>query len=94
VAFGYGTSRADKEWPLAHWVALIGGSRLAALRRWAWQREGIRCHHRDIAAQLKRSDRVADVAAQYLTAALAGCRGVVAGARKTHKDTDNFLSFV
>jgi heptosyltransferase-1 len=78
VVLVHGTSRADKEWPLAHWVAL--GQRLEAAGL------GVALAHgsaqelatsQAIAARLSRAVVWPMLPLDGLTAALAGCCGVV-----------------
>ena len=78
VALVHGTSRADKEWPLAHWVALgqlieAAGGRVALVHGSA--KELITSQA--IAAQLRQALVWPLLPLDGLTAALAGCCGAV-----------------
>ena len=78
VALVHGTSRADKEWPLAHWVALgqrieAAGGRVALAHGSATELTTSQA----IAAQLRRAVVWPLLPLDGLTAALAACCGVV-----------------
>ena len=78
VALVHGTSRADKEWPLAHWVALgqrieAAGGRVALAHGSAKEL----ANSQAIAAQLRQAVVWPLLPLDGLTAALAGCCGVV-----------------
>ena len=78
VALVHGTSRADKEWPLAHWVALgqrveAAGGRVALAHGSAKELATSQA----IAAQLSRAVVWPLLPLDGLTFALAGCCGVV-----------------
>ena len=78
VALVHGTSRADKEWPLAHWVAL--GQRVEAAGGQVVLVHGSTqelATSQAIAAQLNQSVVWPLLPLDGLTAALAGCVGVV-----------------
>ena len=78
VAFVHGTSRVDKEWPLAHWVAL-GRQIEAAGGAVALAHGSVKelATSQAIAAQLNEATVWPMLPLDKLTAALAGCRGVV-----------------
>ena len=78
AALVHGTSRADKEWPLAHWVALgqrveAAGGRVALAHGSAKELATSQA----IAAQLRQAVVWPLLPLDALTAALAGCCGVV-----------------
>ncbi len=78
VALVHGTSRADKAWPLAHWVAL--GQRLNAAGFEVALVHGStieQASSRSIAAQLANAAVWPLLGLDELTVALAGCAGVV-----------------
>lgn len=78
VAFVHGTSRADKQWPVEHWVQLGRWLNVAGLGvalphgNDAEQRRG-----EQIAAQLADAEVWPRLALDALTDALAGCAGIV-----------------
>lgn len=78
VAFIHGTSRADKEWPISHWVALgqrveSAGSRVALAHGSASELATSQA----IAAQLSQAIVWPMLRLNELTAALEGCQGAV-----------------
>ena len=78
VALVHGTSRADKEWPLAHWVAL--GQRLQAHGQPVALVHGSareRATSEAIARQLPGAVVWPDMALDHLTDTLATCAGVI-----------------
>ena len=78
IALVHGTSRADKQWPLDHWVAL--GSRLNASGYTVALAHGSDAEQRrseDIASQLKSAVVWPRLGIDALTDALANCAGVI-----------------
>lgn len=78
VAFVHGSSRADKQWPVAHWVAL--GERLAAAGYAVALPHGSDAElqrSEEIARQLPHAVVWPRLALDTLADALAGCAGVI-----------------
>ena len=78
VALVHGTSRADKEWPLDHWIALgqrLNAQGLAVALTHGSAKERVQSER--IAAALQHATVWPDMALDQLTDSLATCEGVI-----------------